>query len=151
MDQQHGVTWEPDRNTESQTPPQTHWVGVYILIKSLGDLKAQYSVRNGALIKIKLLFPFPPMVSLASQFPYMSKRGWKLGTHIVLCSLFSCNMFLSFSPMYWDCRHDSPFWRASGLLSQSLCCILGPCPTFLLFTNVAAVNISIHVPLGLVP
>ena len=33
-------TWELVRNTESQVPPQTHWVRIFILIRFVCDLKA---------------------------------------------------------------------------------------------------------------
>lgn len=31
------ITWEGVRNVESQSPPQTYWIKIYILTRSLGD------------------------------------------------------------------------------------------------------------------
>lgn len=101
-------------------PPESK---VYIL-KYPGDLKVRSSLRSPAPIKIWFI-SFPLMASLAFPPLCTSQPGWKTGTHTVLYSLFSCNMFLNFSPTCQGGPHACLFWRALALLSQSLCCILG--------------------------
>lgn len=65
--------------------------------------------------------------------------GLEAGHPGVFCSLFSCNMFFSFSPTCRGCPRASLLLRSWAL------------PNVFLFINVAAMNISIHVSLGLVP